>query len=63
MSATKPGELTLAIEKSSKVFAAIAKKPTDDDIFNFRQLLVLVLMITKYGELKNKHNLSGFILP
>ena len=62
MSATKPYGLTLAIEKASEGFAAIATKPTDDDIVNISQLLVPVLMSTKYYELKNKHNLSGVVL-
>ena len=63
MSSTKPEELSLAIEKANELFAAIATKPTDDDIVNIRQLLVPVLMSTKYDELKNKHNISGVILP
>ena len=63
MLATKPAELTLAIEKASEVFSAIAKKPTDDDIFYIGQLLALVLMRTRYNELKNEHKFSGVILP
>ena len=51
---TKPEELTLAIKKSSKGFAAIATKPTDDDIVNIRQLLVPVLVRTKYDEFKKQ---------
>ena len=53
MLATKPAELTLAIKKASEIFAVIATKPTDDGIVNIRKLLVPVLMITKYDELKN----------
>ena len=63
MSATKPAELTLAIEKASKGFAVIATKPTDDKIFKILQLLVPVLVSTKYDELKKEHNLSVVILP
>ena len=59
---TKPVELTLAIEKLSKGFAANTTKPTDDDIINTLQLLVPVLMSTTYDELKNEHNISGVIL-
>ena len=63
MSDTKPAELTLAIKKLSKGFIKIAAKPTYDDIFNIRQLLVPIFMSTKYDELKNENNLSGVILP
>ena len=63
MSATKPADLTLAIQKSTEGFTAIADRPTDNDIINIRQLLLPVLMKTKYEELTLTHNLSGVILP
>ena len=63
MSATKPADLTLAIQKATEVFTVIVDRPTDNDIFDIRQLLVPVLMKTTYDELTLKHNLLGFILP
>ena len=47
MLATKPYGLTLATKKASEGFAAIATKPTDDDIVKISQILVPVLMSTK----------------
>ena len=38
-------------------------QPTDNDLIKIRQLLVPVLMNTKYDELTLTHNLSGVILP
>ena len=63
MSATKPAELTLALQKATEVFTAIVDQPMDNDLINIRQLLVPVLMKTKYDELTLTHNLSGVILP
>ena len=63
MSAIKPADLTLALQKATKVFTAIVDCPTDNDIINIQQLLLPVLMTTKYDELTLTHNLSGFILP
>ena len=63
MSATKPAELTLAIQKATEGFTAIVDRPTDNYIINIEQLLLPVLMKTKYDELTLTHNLSGFILP
>ena len=63
MSATKPAELTLAIEKATEGFTVIVDRPTDNDLIEIRQLLVPVLMNTTYDELKLKHNLAGVILP
>ena len=42
---------------------AIVDRPTDNDLIKIRQLLVPVLMKTKYDELMLTHNLSGVILP
>ena len=63
MSATKPTDITLALQKATEVFTAILDFPTDTDIINIRQLLLPVLMKTKYDELTLTHNLSGVILP
>ena len=63
MSATKPADLTLAIQKATEGFTAIVDRPTDTDIINIRQLLLPVLMNTKYEKLTLTHNLSGVILP
>ena len=63
MSATKPAELTLAIQKATEGFTVIVDRPTDNDLIEIRQLLVPVLMKTTYDELTLQHNLSGVILP
>ena len=63
MSAIKPSDLTLAIQKATDVFTDIVDCPTDNDIINIQQLLLSVLMKTKYDELTLTHNLSGVILP
>ena len=63
MSATKPADLTLAIQKATEGFTVIVDRPMDNDLIDIRQLLVPVLMKTTYGELTLKHNLLGFILP
>ena len=63
MSETKPADLTLALQKAIDVFTAIVDRPTDNDLIKIRQLLVPVLMKTKYNELTLPHNLSGVILP
>ena len=63
MSATKPDDLTLALQKATEGFTAIADQPKDNDIIKIRQLLVPVLMKTKYDELNLTQNLSGVILP
>ena len=63
MSATKPADLTLTLQKATEGFTAIMDRPTDNDMINIRQLLVPVLMKTKYDDLILTHNLSGVILP
>ena len=63
MLATKPADITISLQKETEVFTAIVYSPTDNDIINIRQLLLPVLMTTKYDELTLTHNLSGFILP
>ena len=63
MSATKPADLTLAIQKATEGFTAIVDFPMDNDIINIRQLLIPVLMKTKYTKLTLTHNLLGVILP
>ena len=63
MSATKPADLTLAIQKAIEGFTAIVDRPTDNYLIKIRQLLLPVLMKTKYNELTLTHNLSGVILP
>ena len=63
MSATKPADLTLALQKATEGFTEIVNRPTDNDMIETRQLLVPVLMKTKYDELTLTHNLLGVILP
>ena len=63
MSATKPNELTLAIQKATEGFTVIVDRPTENDLIEIQKLLVPVLMKTTYDELTLKHNLAGFILP
>ena len=48
MSATKPDEITLAIQKATEGFTVIVDSPTDNDLFEIRQLLVPVLTKTTY---------------
>ena len=57
MSATKPDNLTLALQKATEGFTAIVDWPTDNDLIEIRQLLIPVLMKTKYNELTLTHNL------
>ena len=59
MSATKPADLTLALQKAAEVFTEIGDRPTDNNITDVRQLLLPVLTKTKYNELTLTHNLSG----
>ena len=59
MSATKPADLTLALQKATEGFTEIVDRPTDNDLIDIRQLLVPFLMKTKYYELTLTHNISG----
>ena len=63
MSETKPEDLTLALQKATEGFTAIVDRPTNTEIIDIWQLLLLVLLKTKYDELTLTHNLSGVILP
>ena len=63
MSATKLDDLTLTIQKATEGFTEIVDRPTDNDLIKICQLLVPVLMKTKYDDLILTHNLSGVILP
>ena len=63
MSATKPAELTIHIQKAMEGFTVIVGRPTDNDLIEIRQLLVPILMKTTYDELTLQHNLAGVILP
>ena len=60
---TKPVNLTLPLQKATEGFTAIMNRPTDNYVIKIRQLLLSVLMKTKYDELNLTHNLSGVILP
>ena len=62
MPATIPADLTLALQKVMEGFTAIVDRPTDNNLIEIRQLLVPVLMKTKYDELTLTHNLLGVIL-
>ena len=59
MSATKPDDLTFALQKATEGFTAILDRPTDNDLIDIRQLLVPVLMKTKYDDLTLTQNLLG----
>ena len=63
MLATKPAELTLAIQEAMEGCTVIVDRPTDNDLIEIRQLLVPVLMRNTYDKLTLQHNLSGVILP
>ena len=63
MSETKPADLTLALQKAKEGFTEIVDQPTDNNLIDIRQLLVPVLMKTKYDELTLTHHLLGIILP
>ena len=55
-------DLTLTLQKAIEGFSVIVDRPTDNNLIEIRQLLVPVLMKTKYDELTLTHNLSGVIL-
>ena len=57
MSATNPSNITLALEKATEGSTVIVDRPMDKDLIKIRQLLVPVLMKTKYNELTRTHNL------
>ena len=63
MSANKPADLTLALQKATEGFMAIVDLPMDNDLIEIRQLLLTVVMKTKYDELTLTHNILGVILP
>ena len=63
MSATKPDDLTLVIQKVTEGLMVIMDRPTDNDLIEIRQIIILVLMKTTYDELTLKHNILGAILP
>ena len=63
MSATQPADLTLTLQKATEGFTVILDRPMDNDLIEIQQLLLPVLMKTKYDELTLTHNLSGVILP
>ena len=63
MSATKPANLTLSLQKVMEGFTVIVHRPTDNNIIDIRKILLPFLMKTKYDELALTHNLSGVILP
>ena len=63
MLATKPDNLTLALHKATEGFTAIVDRPTDNNLIKICQLLLPVLMRTKYNELTSTHNISGVIIP
>ena len=45
---TKPEDLTLAIQEATELFTDIVDCPTDTNIINIWQLLLPVLIKTKY---------------
>ena len=51
MSATKPADLTLALQKATKVFTAIVDRPTDNDIINIPQYINAI----EAAQRKSKH--------
>ena len=63
MSATKPLDLNLNLQKATEGFTIIVYWPIDINIINIWQLLFPVLMKKNYDKLTLTHNLSGVILP
>ena len=63
MSATKPADITLVLQKAMEGFTEIVDLPMDNNIINIQQLLLTVLMKTKYDELNLTHNRSGGYSP
>ena len=63
MSETKQADLTLTLQKASEGLTAIIYRPMDTDIIDIWQLLLHVLMKTKYETFTLTHNLSRVILP
>ena len=63
MSVTNPEDITLILQKATEGVTAIVDWSTDTDIIDIQQLLLPVLMNTKYDDLTLTHNLSGFIFP
>ena len=63
MSATKPTEITLLIQKAKEGFTVIVDRPMDNNLIEIRQLLLPVLMKTTYDKLTPHNNLLGVILP
>ena len=62
MSETNLAGLTIALQKATEGFMAIMDRPKDNDLIEIRQLLLTVLMKTKYDEITLTYTLSGFIL-
>ena len=63
MSVTEPADLTLSLQKATEVFTAILDRATDTVIIDIQQLLLPILMKTKYDKITLTHNLYGVILP
>ena len=57
MLATKPADLTLALQKATEGLMAIVDRLTDNNLIEIRQLLLPILIKTKYNELTLTHNL------
>ena len=60
---TKPADITLALQKATEGFTAIVDRPTNKEIIDIQQVLLPILMKTKYDDLTLTRNLSGVILP
>ena len=61
MSATKPEDIALTLQNATEGFIAIVDQPTYTHIINIRELLLLVLIQTKYNDITLRHNLPGVI--
>ena len=48
---TNPADIILALQNATEGLTAIVDRPMDTDIIDIRQLLLSVLMKTKYDEL------------
>ena len=68
MSGTKSSDITLAPQKATEGFTAIVDLPADNDIIKIRQLLLTILMMTKWVILpteryKHSYKKGAYLIP